>query len=49
MIELQNLAGMPTGFGKTRSTSQRGVYSMVFRARDEQVGRVALADGHATC
>lgn len=47
VIELLNLAGMPTGFGQTRSTSQRGVYRMVFRARDEKIGRVALAQGHA--
>ncbi|MCA6218578.1 cyanophycin synthetase [Ideonella sp. B7] len=47
VIELLNLAGMPTGFGQTRSVSQRGVYRMVFRARDEQVGRTALAQGHA--
>ena len=47
VIELLNLAGMPTGFGQTRSTSQRGVYRMVFRARDEQVARMALAQGHA--
>ena len=47
VIELLNLAGMATGFGQTRSTSQRGVYRMVFRARDEQVGRVALQQGHA--
>ncbi len=47
VIELLNLAGMPTGFGQTRSVSQRGVYRMVFRARNEQVGRVALAQGHA--
>ena len=46
VIELLNLAGMPTGFGQTRSTSPRGVYRMVFRARDEQVARVALAQGH---
>ena len=46
VIELLNLAGMPTGFGQTRSTSQRGVYRMVFRARDEQVARTALAEGH---
>ena len=37
VIELLNLAGMPTGFGQTRSTSVTGVYRMVFRARDEQV------------
>jgi len=46
VIELLNLAGMPTGFGQTRSTSQHGVYRMVFRARDEQVARSALAEGH---
>ena len=47
VIELLNLSGMPTGFGQTRSTSQHGVYRMVFRARDEQVARVALTEGHA--
>lgn len=47
VIELLNLAGMPTGFGQTRSTSQRGVYRMVFRARDEQVAKSALTEGHA--
>jgi cyanophycin synthetase len=46
VIELLNLAGMPTGFGQTRSTSMRGVYRMVFRARDEQVARAALHEGH---
>ncbi|KAF1049010.1 cyanophycin synthetase [Xylophilus sp.] len=46
VIELLNLAGMATGFGQTRSTSQPGVYRMVFRARDEQIARVALAEGH---
>ena len=46
VIELLNLAGMPTGFGQTRSTSQHGQYRMVFRARDEQVARTALDQGH---
>ena len=46
VIELLNLADMPTGFGQTRSTSRRGVYRMVLRARDEQVARCALAEGH---
>ncbi|HWP21021.1 MAG TPA: cyanophycin synthetase [Burkholderiaceae bacterium] len=41
-IELQNLAGMPSGFGKARSTSRRGVYKLVFRTRQEQVGRETL-------
>ena len=46
VIELLNLADMPTGFGQTRSTSRTGVYRMVFRARDEQVARTALEEGH---
>lgn len=41
-IELQNLAGMATGFGKARSTSRRGVYKVVFRTRQEEVGRAAI-------
>ena len=46
VIELLNLAGMPTGFGQTRSTAKPGVYRMVFRARDERVARTALRVGH---
>lgn len=46
IIELLNLAGMPTAFGQTRSTSKPGVYRMVFRARDERVARTALAEGY---
>ncbi|HNV60384.1 MAG TPA: cyanophycin synthetase [Rhodoferax sp.] len=41
-LELQNLAGMRTGFGKARQTSTRGVYKIAFRTRQEQVGRAAL-------
>ena len=42
-LELQNLAGMRTGFGKARQTSKPGVYKIAFRTRQEQVGREALA------
>jgi cyanophycin synthetase len=42
-LELQNLAGMRTGFGKARQTSRRGVYKIAFRTRQEAVGRAALA------
>ncbi len=42
-LELQNLAGMRTGFGKARQTPVRGVYKLAFRTRQEQVGRAALA------
>ncbi|SHG49046.1 cyanophycin synthetase [Massilia sp. CF038] len=44
-LELQNLAGMRTGFGKTRSTGEIGVYKMAFRTRQEQVGLAALHTG----
>jgi cyanophycin synthetase len=41
-IELQNQAGMQSGFGKARSTSVRGVYKVVVRSRNEEVSRAAL-------
>lgn len=41
-LELQNLGGMRTAFGKARQTSQTGVYKVAFRTRHEQVGRTAL-------
>lgn len=47
IIELLNLAGMSAEFGQTRSTSQRGVYRMVFRCAEESVAQAALAQGHA--
>jgi cyanophycin synthetase len=46
VLELQNLAGMRTGFGKTRQISEgSGIYKMAFRTREEKVGRTALALG----
>jgi len=46
VLELQNLSGMRTGFGKTRQTAEgSGIYKMAFRTRQEQVGRAALAAG----
>ena len=44
-LELQNLAGMPGGFGKARETSQRGIYKVVIRAWHEEVSRFALESG----
>jgi len=41
-IELQNLAGMQSGFGKARSTGVRGVYKVVVRSRNEEVTHAAL-------
>jgi len=46
-LELQNLAGMRTGFGKTRSTGEIGVYKMAFRTRQPEVGMAALHTGRA--
>ncbi|AVA32839.1 cyanophycin synthetase [Cupriavidus metallidurans] len=41
-LELQNLAGMPGGFGKARETPIRGVYKVIVRAWHEEVTRAAL-------
>jgi cyanophycin synthetase len=46
VLEVQNLAGMKTGFGKTRSTGEHAIYKMAFRTRDEIVGRAALDVAH---
>ncbi|HAC63552.1 MAG TPA: cyanophycin synthetase [Cyanothece sp. UBA12306] len=40
-LELQELTGMPVGFGRTRETSTPGVYNVVFEYHDEQAGRYA--------
>lgn len=45
VLELQNLAGMRTGFGKTRKAAEPSLYKMAFRTRQEQVGRAALEIG----
>ena len=44
-IELQNLAGMPTGFGKAREAGPRGIYKVAIRTREETVGRACLDAG----
>ena len=41
-LELQNLAGQRTGFGKARETSQRGIYKVIVRSRQEHVTRACL-------
>ena len=40
-LELQELAGMPVGFGRTRKTAQPGVFNVVFEYVEEQAGRYA--------
>ena len=44
-LELQNLAGIPGGFGKARETSERGVYKVVIRAWQKEVSVAALHMG----
>jgi len=38
-LELQTLAGMDVGFGRTRSYGEEGVYNVVFAYMEEKVGR----------
>lgn len=45
VLELQNMAGMRTGFGKTRKAAEPSLYKMAFRTRQEHVGRAALEAG----
>lgn len=40
-LELQTLAGMDVGYGRTRETDERGVYNVVFSYMEEEVGRYA--------
>ena len=57
-LEFQTLAGMDTGYGRTRETGERGIYNVVFSYHEEEVGRYAarasvrlwedLADGKST-
>lgn len=37
-LEMQTLAGMETGYGRTRSTSERGVYNVVFAYEHADAG-----------
>ena len=40
-LELQTLAGMEVGYGRTRETGERGIYNVVFAYLEEEVGRFA--------
>lgn len=40
-LEIQTLAGMETGFGRTRETADRGVYHVVFSYIEEEAGHYA--------
>ena len=43
-LELQTLAGMDTGFGRTRGTGKKGEYFVVFDYMEEAVGMHAARD-----
>lgn len=40
-LEIQTLAGMDVGFGRTRDYGEKGVYNVVFAYMEEKVGRYA--------
>ncbi|MDQ2919113.1 MAG: cyanophycin synthetase, partial [Verrucomicrobiota bacterium] len=40
-LELQTLAGMDIGYGRTRETGEAGIYNVVFAYYEEEVGRYA--------
>ncbi len=48
-LELQQLAGMPVGFGRTRETATPGVYQVVIEYLDEQAGRYAARAAVRLC
>lgn len=48
-LELQELAGMKVGFGRTRETSTDGTYQVVIEYQDEQAGRYAARAAVRIC
>lgn len=48
-LEIQTLAGMDVGFGRTRSYGEKGVYNVVFSYLEEDVGRYAAKAAVRIC
>ena len=48
-LEIQTLAGMDTGFGRTRGYGEEGVYNVVFSYIEESVGRYAARAAVRIC
>jgi cyanophycin synthetase len=48
-LEIQTLAGMDTGFGRTRGYGEDGVYNVVFSYMEENVGRFAAKAAVRIC
>lgn len=48
-LEIQSLAGMEVGFGRTRGYGEEGVYNVVFAYTEEEVGRFAAQAAVEIC
>lgn len=48
-LELQSLAGMNVGFGRTRMSSTQGIYRVVFEYKDAAAGRYAARAAVRMC
>uniref|UniRef100_UPI00404986F7 cyanophycin synthetase n=1 Tax=Gelidibacter sp. TaxID=2018083 RepID=UPI00404986F7 len=48
-LEIQSLAGMEVGFGRTRGYGEKGVYNVVFAYMEESVGRFAAKKAVRIC
>ncbi|MCM1984296.1 cyanophycin synthetase [Lyngbya confervoides] len=48
-LELQSLAGMSTGFGRTRETASAGIYQVIFEYIHEEAGRYAARAALRLC
>lgn len=48
-LEIQTLAGMDVGFGRTRTYGEPGVYNVVFAYMEEKVGRFAAESAVNIC
>lgn len=48
-LELQTLAEMPVGFGRTRETVEAGIYQVVFEYESEEAGRYAARAALRLC
>ncbi|MEM9150525.1 MAG: cyanophycin synthetase [Cyanobacteria bacterium P01_F01_bin.3] len=48
-LELQTLAGMHVGFGRTRETATPGIYQVVFEYKNEEAGRYAARAAVRMC
>src|SRR5262249_55646211 len=48
-LELQTLAGTTVGFGRTRETSEEGVYKVAVEYENEELGRACLEAARELC